>query len=78
MTRAEFYAGREFKVFGIFDSLVYSISTEELMVIREGPRQVIHRTCIIEDDDNAGFTALVPAFGTLQMVLIKFASCEIK
>lgn len=78
MTRVEFYEGREFKVFGIFDSLVYSTASEELMIVREGPRQVIHRTCIIEDDDNAGFSAYVSVFGVMQMVLIKFASCEIK
>lgn len=76
MTREQFYDGLPFAVFGIPCDLCYDAANERLYYKQNG--HLRQYSTVIEDDDQQGFTALLPAFGTMQVVLIKFSACELK
>lgn len=76
MKRVDFYDGVPFKLLGVVGTLVYSKEREVLTVIKASSIIAACTSVIFEDDDNMGFTAMLPVFGVTQPVLVKFAACE--
>ena len=74
MSRTDFYDGMKFKIFGVWGTIRYDAKYEEIVITDRN--KVTHTSCIIEDDDQQGFSAYINICGAMQMVLIKFTACE--